>query len=1011
MIKLKYLSKKHLIIFCVLVIILSFQISARAELYPTSVTLSIVSNGEVIGQDDLFEILEMEDYILIPIVALSRWLELDLSYNREEELLTVYNELDDRTVVIDLRFMIYYEFPEWSIEPPELLEADFFVTKGLIEYLFNLRVDWQPRRQELILDFDYPEEEIPEITEPRIRVRPEKPVIEPDITGPDFSIGSIQYKIGFDYRFEDDVNDSRLIFNNLINVHGRLDDWAFSGQQILEYDFEAEEFNLDYPLLRAQNPENDRLIIIGDNRFNLPETLGRPNIRGLHLQYPLIQQSDRRAYTSIYGEASEGSTVSLYVNERKIDEAYIYKGESEYYFENVPLTVERTNIFRVVIIDIEDNEIEMVKKVAGSLNIYEEGRNEGLFTIGSYNRSAPVESIIEVGGLQFKYALSNNTSLFWEVGAKRVFDDSVYQGIDAGSLVRIAIRPEDLPLVMMVEWLAGSDVSIIDHGVRASTLYTRENGHIKASLSYVPPIVSANTKADAGQNLMVNLQHDISENWLMDLNLHNIRSIADMEDFDMSLLNLAFDYRDRARNSFTISTEIGQQSLEVDWDDIDLTESGRSWFDIIVEGRAFIGSSRVGGEVIYIFSDIDFFDQELEPVNKREDEASLNFNISSNITDNLVLSGDVKTSFIWFEGERINDIYGVDLRARLRTGQYTFITASASTETEIGDNGSSDKHELELSIRYNVPRTITLNAGIKRTYLPEESYLSGKTGLDYRSPENDWRFKLDLEYIAPFGEREVAQQRAKIEYIRHLFSGVEGSISLSRRYSSRTSDNPIHEISFSLSQVLGFARDDVIGQKYNRGNHDSFIGGVVYLDLQGNGVRDEDDPLIEGVTLFRDRSRSDTDEDGYFIFENIRPGLYEVGVDLRDLPEDYRVVTDNKLIQLRENENIYVEYGLTKYGSISGQFVIDEETSDFEVSDELPLYWIEVKVEEINRTVFTRNDGSFYIGNLPLGQYTLKIMRDSLPVETNLVGDFIIDVVVSPEDLSVENIEIPLEVN
>ncbi len=75
-----------------------------------------------------------------------------------------------------------------------------------------------------------------------------------------------------------------------------------------------------------------------------------------------------------------GSTVSLYVNERKIDEEYIYKGENKYYFENVPLTVERTNVFRVVIIDIEDNETEIVKKVAGSLNIYEAGRNEGLFT-------------------------------------------------------------------------------------------------------------------------------------------------------------------------------------------------------------------------------------------------------------------------------------------------------------------------------------------------------------------------------------------------------------------------------------------------------------------------------------------------------------------------------------------------------------------------------------------------------------------------------------------------------
>lgn len=125
------------------------------EIYPTNVMLTIRLKDEVISRVEIFEILDMEDYILIPLVSLSRWVDIDINYIRENDLLTIYYEEKDKNIQINLENEIYYDQPDWSTEPPVTLEGDFYVTTKLIEYLTEARVDWQPRNQEVILDFNY----------------------------------------------------------------------------------------------------------------------------------------------------------------------------------------------------------------------------------------------------------------------------------------------------------------------------------------------------------------------------------------------------------------------------------------------------------------------------------------------------------------------------------------------------------------------------------------------------------------------------------------------------------------------------------------------------------------------------------------------------------------------------------------------------------------------------------------------------------------------------------------
>lgn len=1010
----KYPYKHFIWIILLFILILPHQPALRAENYPTHIQFTIYYQNQIIGQDDFFEILDLEDYILVPLVSFSRWLDIELHYSRENELLTVYYGEQNESLALDLAHNIYYDFPGWSSEPPIALEGDFYVTASLIEYLTGARLEWDSRRLELILDYDHKTLDKSELFSDKNIIKiPELSDSRPIIKGPDFSLGSIQYKINFDYKFDDDSEDLSLYSRNLFNIHGRIEDWSLSAVPIIDYNFNTEEYSFYLDNFKAQNPEDNRLIILGDSRFTLPSTLGRVNLRGLYVQYPFQQISDRRAYTSVWGEAEEGNTVYLFVNDRQVDRKYIDYGELHYHFINVPLTVNRTNIIRILIENDEGQETEIVKKVTGSLYLYEKNTSEAVLGLGHYKRSTPPRDLLETLGAQFKYAPAAGTSLFWEIGGKKIYNNSDYKGVQVGSLMRIALRPEDLPLVFYADWLAGNEVNLIEHGVRASTLYTRQNGHIEASVSYIPPIAAQNVSFAAGQQLMVNLQQELNDSWLLDIILENSGSLDDMVPFERRSAAAVFDYKDSMRNTFTIGVELADRIEDILWRDLSLKETSRNWLELHLKGRTFPGTTMLGGEVVYILSDIEFFETENSgKIPKKQDELVLVLNISENLTEDLMLSGGFKSSFTWLDELLLYRDYQAIIRSRLKVGDNTFITAGYTAESDLkrnlqGQGTIEDTHKLELFLRHSSPSNFVFTAGIKNIFEKQESYFTGTTGFSYKNTEQDWQIAADLEYLAPEGNRKSPQEKVSIEFNKHLFSGLEGSINLSRSYASKASEKPIHQISLTFSQVLSFTPGNIIGQKYQRGDHNSNISGFVYLDLNGNGKKDPEDPPVEGVTITRDRSSTVTDENGYFIFENTRAGSYEVGLNRSNLADEYKILTENKVVHIRDNENIFLEFTLTKKGSLSGELYIDGTTEQENIAD-LSLDRVGLTIKELNKTIFTHSDGSFYTDNLPLGSYTLNIMEDSLPPEVKIAGEASLQIDITPENLFVKDIIIPL---
>lgn len=1008
--------KKGLIII-IIFLTLTVSPSVRAELYPSFVFLNIRAGERIIQQDDFFEIIDLNEYILIPLVSLSRHLEIELNFDRENSILFVNYSETGKSIEIDFQQEIYRGYPEWYAEPPVILEGDFYVSSRLIEELIQAELIWQFRRQILTIEFEGFDTDLkPDHPEARtILARPDEPEEKPDVTGADFSLGSIQYRVQLRYTLQDldQFEEGDLSLINRINVHGRLNDWALSLGQALNYNFQTENINLSYPFLRARNVENDRLIILGDSSFYFPETIGRGGLRGIYLHYPLRQIRGINSYTSVTGDAEEGSIVRLYVNGIFFAEKNIYQGENSYHFKNVLLRNNRTNIIKVFIEDITGEEKEIVKKIAGSFYIFEDSTSQGLFVLGRVKDTSEPEYQDDLAGLQLKYALGENTSLNLELTAYREKLEDEDDVINLANLLRFAHRISDRPLVLNLDWLAGGTTNLVDHGTRSSLMYTMERGYISASLSYIPPVVTDHVEGIAGGRAAINLQRELANFWLIDLRADTVRSIQDMSELELYRGGLSLSYRDNRRNSFSLSTDIATRDHQIFWEQLDAFESDRNWVSMSLRGSSQLTNTRITGEVNYRTDSINFHEY---ADSKKLQNAALELDLNSRLTTNLIAAGSFETSAEWFAGELQTQKLKLDGRIRFQLGRNT-LTLSGLTERSndplIPDSDiEENRREISLAARHFFPGNLTIFGEVNNSYIYflDDSYLSADAGISYNNPEQNWNINLNLGYAGSIGNRDIPQIKSSLTLTKGFDSGHTASLDLSRDYRSIYQEDPTYQISLSLSQALGFAQnqDKAMGQEYLSNQHNSYIAGVVYLDQNRSGVRDIDDPLMTDIMVFRDGIRRSTDDKGNFKFENIRPGLYEVGIDLRNLSAEYDIVTDSKIVSIRENENIFLEFGITMSGIISGRVFLDSDlTGTFDEGDEL-ISMVGIEIEELNRRVYTRSDGSFYFENIPLGQYNIRVLSGTLPVGMKLADDDSYEVTIKVDHLNIRNLNIPL---
>jgi protocatechuate 3,4-dioxygenase beta subunit len=178
-----------------------------------------------------------------------------------------------------------------------------------------------------------------------------------------------------------------------------------------------------------------------------------------------------------------------------------------------------------------------------------------------------------------------------------------------------------------------------------------------------------------------------------------------------------------------------------------------------------------------------------------------------------------------------------------------------------------------------------------------------------------------------------------------------------------------------------------------------FVSGKVILDVNENGVKDEDEPGLQEiqVNLLKNGNLVFsilTNSRGEFKFDNLYPGKYIIEIDSKNIKEKYK--KDKKSVieinlkpgeELREITLLIKKYRKPKIkkvfdyftGVISGRVILDANKNGKIDSGEKGLSNIQIEILPTKLKTKTDEEGYFVFENIVPGEYILRIDIKSLP--------------------------------
>lgn len=161
------------------------------------------------------------------------------------------------------------------------------------------------------------------------------------------------------------------------------------------------------------------------------------------------------------------------------------------------------------------------------------------------------------------------------------------------------------------------------------------------------------------------------------------------------------------------------------------------------------------------------------------------------------------------------------------------------------------------------------------------------------------------------------------------------------------------------------------------------IYGEIFIDKNGNGIRDVDEPGVAQLLLFLKDENVLTDGDGKFEFPAMAPGEYPFSVDLVTLPAYLGLAKEvPKTISVRKGSNIYLQIPVTSMCSINGNVFLDENNNGKMNSEDKRLSVIRIIIKnEKGREweAYSNKNGFYQLTDILPGVYSLTIDKEWLP--------------------------------
>ncbi|MGB0929214.1 MAG: SdrD B-like domain-containing protein, partial [Chitinophagales bacterium] len=173
------------------------------------------------------------------------------------------------------------------------------------------------------------------------------------------------------------------------------------------------------------------------------------------------------------------------------------------------------------------------------------------------------------------------------------------------------------------------------------------------------------------------------------------------------------------------------------------------------------------------------------------------------------------------------------------------------------------------------------------------------------------------------------------------------------------------------------------------------IGDTVWMDANSNGIQDEGEEGIPGVTVHLTDENGNiisstvTDSNGEYTFNNLPPNTYGVEVEVSTAPEDSSPTTNTStFVELGVGEAyIDADFGfnvpeLHETASIESTVWMDDNGNGIQEAGEEGIEGVLIVLldedGDVIATTTTDENGDFIFDNLPPGDYTIVVNPDDL---------------------------------
>ncbi len=162
----------------------------------------------------------------------------------------------------------------------------------------------------------------------------------------------------------------------------------------------------------------------------------------------------------------------------------------------------------------------------------------------------------------------------------------------------------------------------------------------------------------------------------------------------------------------------------------------------------------------------------------------------------------------------------------------------------------------------------------------------------------------------------------------------------------------------------------------------SVLDVAVFEDLDGDGLRGKDEPLVGGLELFVDGARTATPDGGRWE-TRVPAGAHTVQLVAGSLPRDYVLTAGAETVAVPRFSRRAVEIPVRPAGFVEGAVVARGALLSPEALSGLV---VTIEGGGIRREAFTDERGAFDLSALPVGKYTVTLDESSLSDDAAVEG-------------------------